>query len=105
MRMRIYLPLQVLGQTSACLRAWDLRAPACLYKLSSGNTKVVNLSYLTTYTNTFFAIAHGSNTDRYFPDGYFSHDWNSYTQRGLIAFQHITECSHVITYQFKEEVD
>eukprot|EP00550_Attheya_septentrionalis_P007585 CAMPEP_0198296614 /NCGR_PEP_ID=MMETSP1449-20131203/33255_1 /TAXON_ID=420275 /ORGANISM="Attheya septentrionalis, Strain CCMP2084" /LENGTH=139 /DNA_ID=CAMNT_0043997279 /DNA_START=393 /DNA_END=812 /DNA_ORIENTATION=- len=78
-----------------CVRAWDLRAPACLYKLSSGNTEVVDFSY-STDTKTLFVIAHGSNTDdRYFPDGYC----------GLIAFQHRTECSHVITYQFKEEVD
>eukprot|EP00978_Attheya_sp_CCMP212_P012658 scaffold31667_cov62-Attheya_sp.AAC.1 len=93
------------GRPVRVLRTWDLCAPACLYKLSSGNTEVVeDLSY-STDTKTLFATAPGSNTDRYFPDGYFSHDWNAYTQRGLIAFQHRTECSNVITYQFKEEVD
>eukprot|EP00978_Attheya_sp_CCMP212_P031728 scaffold120939_cov35-Attheya_sp.AAC.1 len=45
-----------------CMRGWDLRAPTCLYKLSSRNTEVVDLSY-STDTKTLFAIAHGSNTD------------------------------------------
>ena len=84
-----------------CIRTWDLRAPACLYKLSTGNTEVDDLQY-SFQTKSLFATVQGFGCKKYFPPKYFLHEWNAYTQGHTMAMQHRADGSHLLIYDFKD---
>eukprot|EP01083_Nonionella_stella_P060440 157826_1 len=87
-----------------CVRAWDFRAPSCLYKLSTGNTRASSLAYSPT-AKTLFAVTNGFGCSDYYPPNYFPHEWNAYTQEQCMSMQHRAASSHLITYEFKDEVN
>ena len=87
-----------------CIRAWDLRAPACLYKLSTGNTEAKSLRY-SFQTKSLFASVHGHGCKQFFPPKFFMHEWNAYTDLGVMFMQHRSTCSNVLVYDFKETLD
>eukprot|EP00554_Chaetoceros_debilis_P016385 CAMPEP_0194114162 /NCGR_PEP_ID=MMETSP0150-20130528/19157_1 /TAXON_ID=122233 /ORGANISM="Chaetoceros debilis, Strain MM31A-1" /LENGTH=658 /DNA_ID=CAMNT_0038804283 /DNA_START=103 /DNA_END=2079 /DNA_ORIENTATION=+ len=87
-----------------CVRAWDFRAPSCLYKLSTGNTRASSLAYSST-AKTLFAVTNGFGCSDYHPPNYFPREWNAYTKEHCMSMQHRAASSHLITYEFKDEMN